>query len=84
MKTGPDIHPPVGILGGTVHSYERGIDPWHAEAFPEPFSTIMPKGERRHGWFALDGVGNQIVFIPDGTDLSWFAKRREVKEQKEA
>jgi len=69
MKTGPDKRPPLGIMGGSVHSYERGKSPWHADAFPEQFKQSAPEqGERAGGWFALDAYGNEIGWIPDGTE----------------
>jgi len=51
-------------------AYERGKDPWHKEAFPDGFKDAAPnQGDRREGWFLLDGFGNAIGFVPDGTEL---------------
>lgn len=48
--------------------YERGLDPWHADAFPAEFKASAPRhGERKEGWFVMDAWRNQIGFIPDGT-----------------
>jgi hypothetical protein len=61
--------PPVGGMGGSVHDWERGLDPWHEEAFeglPTPLGCT--KGERKGGWFALDAYGNQIGFVADGEE----------------
>lgn len=63
----PDPHPWYG------DSYERGVDPWHADAFAgleselgrNPGST----GERKGGWFLLDAWGNEIGWVPDGTPV---------------
>ena len=59
---------PVGGMGGSIHSWERGLDPWHRDAFPSPFGVIAPNQDeqRKSGWFALDGFGNPIAFISDG------------------
>jgi hypothetical protein len=63
--------PPVGLMGGSVHSYERGLSPWHADAFPARFKRSAPeRGKRRRGWFALDAYGNLIGFIQDGTEFA--------------
>jgi hypothetical protein len=50
-----------------VEGWERGLDPWHADAFPDEFKYIGATGERMAGWYALDGFGNVIGFIPDGS-----------------
>ena len=51
-------------------SCERGLDPWHRDAFPNEFKASAPnQGERREGWYLLDGFKNEIGFIPDGTEL---------------
>lgn len=63
----PTPHPFYG------DSWERGKDPWHADAFAgmeeklggNPGST----GARKGGWFLLDGFGNAIGFVPDGTPV---------------
>lgn len=55
-------------------SWERGVDPWHADAFVglEGDLGCNPgrTGERRGGWFLLDGYGNAIGWIPDGTPIT--------------
>jgi hypothetical protein len=49
-------------------SYERGLDPWHEDAFSSEFKHVATShGERKGGWFLLDAFGNEIAFIPDGT-----------------
>lgn len=60
----PKPHPFYG------DSYERGLDPWHSEAFPDGFKKFAPnQGERKGGWFLNDAFGNNIGFIEDGTPL---------------
>jgi hypothetical protein len=59
--------PPVGGMGGSIHSWERSLDPWHQDAFPDEFKVVGTDGERKEGWLALDAVGNPLGFIPDGT-----------------
>jgi len=56
-------HPPP--LNNFVFSYERGLDPWHEDAFPEEFKYAGSRGKRKEGWFGLDVWGNAIGFIPD-------------------
>lgn len=65
---GPDWKPPVGGMGGAIHDWERGLDPWHGDAFPWEFKDSIPNtGERKGGWFALDYWKNEIGFLADGT-----------------
>lgn len=72
MIVGPDQKPAPHPFYGD--SYERGLDPWHADAFKglegnlgfNPGTT----GQRRGGWFLIDGCGNAIGFTPDGTPLT--------------
>lgn len=53
-------------------SYERGLDPWHADAFPDEFKQVATsEGERKEGWFLTDAYGNEIGFIPDGTAITF-------------
>lgn len=60
-----DLQPPPDHP--LVHSYERGLDPWHRDAFPPEFRDRIPlKGPRGSGWFHLDAWGNEIGFTPDG------------------
>lgn len=49
-----------------VDGWERGLDPWHEDAFPDEFKHVGTKGERRAGWYALDWCGNVIGFVADG------------------
>lgn len=70
ITVGPETPPPVGGMGGSIHSWERDWDPWHKDAFPLHLQYAAPEqGERRMGWSALDGAGNVIHWIPDGTKL---------------
>ena len=51
--------------------WERGSDPWHADAFPDEFKERAPhQGKRAEGWYDIDWCGNVIGFVPDGTPLS--------------
>lgn len=52
-----------------VVSFERSLDPWHADAFigtpaEGRFDNSVP---RKSGWAALDWVGNELGFIADGS-----------------
>ena len=70
--TGPDQRPTPHPFYGD--SYERGKDPWHHEAFAgledELGGNPGTAGARVEGWFLIDGVGNAVAFVPDGTPLS--------------
>lgn len=68
MKIDINGHPPIGIMGGSVHDYERGLSPWHKDAFPDEFKNSAPEQNypRLEGWNALDWCGNVIGFFPDG------------------
>lgn len=83
MRTGPGQKPPPHPFYGD--SYERGKDPWHVDAFkgvPGAAEAIaegrvlnvgddsgINSGKRSEGWFLLDGWGNAIGFVPDGTEM---------------
>jgi len=60
-------NPPTNDKG----RWERGLDPWHKDAFPDEHQHAAPRqtGLRKEGWFELDGFGNPIAFIPDGEDV---------------
>lgn len=49
--------------------YERGLDPWHADAMPDEFKGNFPSGERKAGWFGVDWCGNTVIWVPDGTEM---------------
>lgn len=52
----------------SVDSWERSLDPWHEDAFPDEFKYAGTKGARAEGWMGVDWCGNPIVFIADGTE----------------
>jgi hypothetical protein len=47
-------------------TWERGLDPFHADALPAEFASAANKGERRMGWFSVDWCGNQTSWVADG------------------
>lgn len=55
---------------GDVTEWERGLDPWHADAFKgTPMEgTVNRTGERQSGWYGLDWCGNVISWVPDGAE----------------
>lgn len=60
------VKPVVGGMGGSVWDWERGLDPWHRDAFPDELKEQVPLcGERKEGWLALDAWGNVIGWQPD-------------------
>lgn len=73
----PDPHPFYG------DSWERGLDPWHAGAFPKKFKHAGTTGQRNMGWFLVDAYGNQIGFVPDGAPLEYQPERMVIAEARE-
>jgi hypothetical protein len=70
MIASPTQQPPLGLCGGSVHSYIRGTSPWHESAFPDDLKhAALERGMPLHGWFGQDWCGNDIVWIPDGTEF---------------
>lgn len=55
---------PLSVLYGD--KWVRGVDPWHRDAFPDEHKDRAPKqGEREHGWYLEDTVGNVIAWVSD-------------------
>jgi len=82
MITDKDNKPPTGGMGGSVHGWERAKDPFHRDAFKGTGITDeqldnavviggggVSAGSRKEGWMALDWCGNEIGFVPDGTEI---------------
>lgn len=82
MLVSKDKKPPVGGMGGCIHDWERGLDPWHVDAFrgtglsDEQLDNAVclgvdgvGRGVRQEGWHGIDGAGNQICFVADGTEI---------------
>lgn len=71
------LRPPPHAFYGD--SYERGIDPWHADAFRGipgiDADSVGTHGPRKGGWYLLDGFGNAIGWIPDGEEIVLTAQR---------
>ena len=65
IVTGSD-KPPLGGMGGSVHDWERGGDPFHSSQFPDEFKHVGKQGDQYQGWLALDWCGNIIGFLKDG------------------
>lgn len=66
------LRPPPHCFYGD--SYERGLDPWHRDAFVGVSPNIDPDavgtgGPRKGGWMLIDGAGNAIGFVPDGEEI---------------
>lgn len=89
--TGPDQRPDPHPFYGD--SYERGLDPWHADAFKGipavekaieegrvvelgKSGGVITSGERRAGWFLIDGAGNAIGWVPDGTPVNRLPEQK--------
>jgi hypothetical protein len=66
-----ETQPPTSAHGYVDH-WERGLDPWHADAFvgTPAEGRFEHTGARSTGWSAIDWVGNEIGFVPDGTPIA--------------
>ena len=53
------------------YTFERGLDPWHAESFKgTPMEGVYANtSPRAEGWYIVDWCGNVMGFIPDGTPV---------------
>ena len=72
MKTITDKDTQPVIVGAFApDSWERALDPWHRDAFPDEFKDAAPnqQDKRREGWMGYDWCGNPIIFVPDGTEI---------------
>lgn len=69
LVTGPDVKPLWE--GYPIEEWERTLDPWHRDAFPEHLQDQIPcAGEaRKEGWIGYDWAGNPIIFVADGTEI---------------
>jgi len=67
MKITSNKKPPIR---GIIFDWERGLDPWHRDAFPDHLRDQAPNqsSNRETGWFGIDWAGNAIVFVPDKTE----------------
>ena len=75
--------PPTGGMGGSIRSWERGLDHWHKDAFEgtgvteEDLDNAIVIGDakpssgavRKAGWNGLDWCGNVICFVADGAEI---------------
>lgn len=69
MKVDED-NPPIRFSTPSSHSFERGLSPWHRDAFPKEFQHLFPSDTtRQEGYFELDYWGNPVAWIPDGTEM---------------
>lgn len=66
MIVSAECKPPVGGMGGSVHDWERGTDPFARSSMPEEFQPLFEDKPAATGWYALDWCGNQIGFVADG------------------
>lgn len=69
VTVGPDAPPPV--VPFYAAKWERGIDPWHRDAFPDEFKIAAPNQSypRKGGWYLVDWIGNVIGFAADGSEI---------------
>ena len=61
--------PPLGLMGGSAHDYERGENPFSQECMPREFWNYFSDKTETTGWLVLDWCGNIIGFAPDGTEI---------------
>ena len=72
MTTSPTQRPPAHQC---VADWERGVDPWHADAFVgTPGETYGAKEPRKSGWLAIEWTGNVLGFVADGTEYKETAE----------
>lgn len=68
----PTVPPPPNIFTDSV---ERGLDPWHPDAFrgtPAEGAFLNPDNEpRKAGWYYIDWCGNVVGFVADGTPMEF-------------
>lgn len=62
----PKEKPPLGLLGGSVHDWDRGKHPFARECMPPEFQDQFPDKPASTGWLAIDWCGNVIGFAQDG------------------
>lgn len=55
-----------------VDHWERGLDPWHADAFNgTPLEGAFAREKiRKTGWYAIDWCGNVVGFVADGAVIT--------------
>ena len=53
-------------MGGSVHDWERGTDPFSRECMPTHLQDRFSDKPAATGWLALDWCGNAIGFVCDG------------------
>lgn len=74
ITTSETQKPPPAIYYCSGHDWERGLDPWHKDAFKGLDNDIQVKivdsGKRKGGWYLLDYYGHQIAFVEDGSKFS--------------
>lgn len=63
--------PPISAM--FADTVERGLDPWHPDAFkgiPGMVEDMKHNGgTRASGWFFVDWCGNYVGFVADGTEI---------------
>ena len=62
-----DNKPPVGGMGGSIHDWMRGVDPFSRSAMPDEFKHMFADVPPAAGWLAIDWCGNIIGFCADTT-----------------
>lgn len=67
----PNPHPFYG------DNYERGTDPFHISTAPDHLkdNPVWNTGKLKEGWYLLDGFGNEIGFVANGTELESEARK---------
>lgn len=65
----PTQPPPVGLMGGSLHRWVRGRDPFAREFMPDHLKDRFPDRPAASGWLAEDYWGNEIGWSSDGSTL---------------
>lgn len=66
-------------MGGSIHDWKRGSNPFDAASLPDHVKEAVkgePWAQPMEGWLALDAVGNEIGFLPDGTVIPTITDER--------
>jgi hypothetical protein len=69
LRTSESHRPMPHVIYG--NEWERGEDPFHKDAFPDPLKDLAPSqtNPRGQGWLLQDAWGNDIGYVPDDTEI---------------
>lgn len=53
-----DRKPPTGGMGGSIHDWERGLDPWHVNAFKD--TGVLETSLDKSVCIGVEGIGRGV------------------------